>query len=140
MSTDPRITSAIGHWGPRFVTNGVALTDFEDVTAAIGSWDDWCRAWSARAAPHTLLALAASSYAIAIVPSNVRVSSEDIRSVPLVHAGTAICRWAQVAWDPHRFLAPYGEHFVTELVAYCRRDFPGRSLLKRVPPLPRPSK
>src|SRR3954471_11012296 len=51
-STDPRITSAIGHWGPRFVTNGVALTDFEDVTATIGSWDDWCAAWSKRAAVH----------------------------------------------------------------------------------------
>jgi fermentation-respiration switch protein FrsA (DUF1100 family) len=50
--TDPRITAAIGHWGPRFVTNGVALTDFEEVTAAITSWDDWCRAWSDRAAAH----------------------------------------------------------------------------------------
>src|SRR4029450_10508261 len=51
-TADPRITSAIGHWGPRFVTNGVALTDFEEVTRAITSWDDWCRAWSARAAVH----------------------------------------------------------------------------------------
>src|SRR5437868_797554 len=51
-TADPRITSAIGHWGPRFVTNGVALTDFEEVTASIASWDDWCRAWSARAAVH----------------------------------------------------------------------------------------
>ena len=34
-TADPRITSAIGHWGPRFVTNGVALTDFEEVTRAI---------------------------------------------------------------------------------------------------------
>src|SRR5712671_2409659 len=49
---EPRITSAIGHWGPRFVTNGVALTDFEEVTRSITSWDDWCRAWSARAAVH----------------------------------------------------------------------------------------
>ena len=50
--TDPRIASAIGHWGPRFVTNGVSLTDFEEVTAAIASWNDWCRAWSDRAAVH----------------------------------------------------------------------------------------
>jgi len=64
-STDPRITSAIGHWGPRFVTNGVALTDFEEVTASISSWDDWCRAWSARAAIHEQMgreALAAKKY------------------------------------------------------------------------------
>jgi 2,6-dihydroxypseudooxynicotine hydrolase len=51
-TADPRITSAIGHWGPRFITNGVALTDFEEVTASLSSWDEWCRAWSARAAVH----------------------------------------------------------------------------------------
>jgi dipeptidyl aminopeptidase/acylaminoacyl peptidase len=50
--TDARVTAAIGHWGPRFVSNGVALTDFEEVTASITSYDDWCKAWSARAAVH----------------------------------------------------------------------------------------
>jgi len=49
---DPRVTTAIHHWAPRFVTNGVALSDFEDVTGRISSWDDWCAAWSARAAIH----------------------------------------------------------------------------------------
>src|SRR5262245_43200410 len=58
-TTDPRISSAIGHWGPRFVTNGVALTDFEEVARAITSWDDWCRAWSVRAAAHEEMGRAA---------------------------------------------------------------------------------
>jgi 2,6-dihydroxypseudooxynicotine hydrolase len=49
---DARVQSAIAHWAPRFVANGVALTDFEEVTASIGAWSDWCRAWSARAALH----------------------------------------------------------------------------------------
>src|SRR5258708_635826 len=49
---DPRVASAISHWAPRFVANGVTLTDFEEVTAAITAWDDWCRAWSARASVH----------------------------------------------------------------------------------------
>ena len=49
---DPIVKSAIAHWGPRFVANGVALTDFEEVTASIASWNDWCAAWSARAAVH----------------------------------------------------------------------------------------
>jgi 2,6-dihydroxypseudooxynicotine hydrolase len=52
MAQDPRIASAIAHWGPRFVANGVALTDFEEVTQSLQSWDDWCGAWSARAAVH----------------------------------------------------------------------------------------
>jgi 2,6-dihydroxypseudooxynicotine hydrolase len=52
MPQDARVTSAIAHWAPRFIANGVSLTDFEEVTASIASWDEWCRAWSARAALH----------------------------------------------------------------------------------------
>ncbi len=52
MSTDPVLTAAISHWGPRFVANGVNLSDFEDVTASMKSYDEWCGAWSKRAAVH----------------------------------------------------------------------------------------
>jgi len=55
MPQDARVTSAIAHWAPRFVANGVTLTDFEEVTAAVASWDDWCAAWSGRAAVHEAL-------------------------------------------------------------------------------------
>jgi LysR family transcriptional regulator, cyn operon transcriptional activator len=91
------------------------------------------------AAPHTLVALAASDYGIAMLPSNATVPDGIVRAVPLVHNGASIGRWAHIAWDPQRFLAPYAEHFVEELVAYCRRDYPGRDLIRRAPRLPRPS-
>jgi len=52
MSNDSNVKSAISHWGPRFVANGVVLTDFEEVTGSIENWDDWCRAWSERAGLH----------------------------------------------------------------------------------------
>jgi len=52
---DARVASAIAHWAPRFVSNGVLLADFEEVTAGIESWEDWCRAWCARAAVHESL-------------------------------------------------------------------------------------
>ena len=52
---DALVSAAISHWGPRFVANGVTLTDFEEVTAATRSWDDWCRTWSERAAVHEQL-------------------------------------------------------------------------------------
>ncbi len=55
MAKDPRVESAISHWAPRFVSNGVLLADFQEVTAGIERWDDWCRAWSARAAVHEAL-------------------------------------------------------------------------------------
>jgi len=52
MTTDPRLQAAVSHWGARFVANGVALTDFEDVTRSINSYDEWCSAWSSKAAVH----------------------------------------------------------------------------------------
>ena len=53
VSADPRVTTAIAHWAPRFVANGVPLADFEEVTAGIARWDDWCAAWSAPVLPRT---------------------------------------------------------------------------------------
>jgi dipeptidyl aminopeptidase/acylaminoacyl peptidase len=52
MAKDPRVVAALSHWAPRFVANGIPLTDFEEVTASIESWEEWCAAWSARAAIH----------------------------------------------------------------------------------------
>ncbi|MDH5534795.1 MAG: alpha/beta hydrolase [Betaproteobacteria bacterium] len=52
---DKRVEIAIQNWAPRFVSSGVPLADFEQVTAAITRWDEWCAAWSARAAIHERL-------------------------------------------------------------------------------------
>lgn len=52
---DPRVEAAISHWAPRFVINGVPLADFQEVTASVERWEDWCGAWSARAAIHEAL-------------------------------------------------------------------------------------
>jgi 2,6-dihydroxypseudooxynicotine hydrolase len=49
---DAKVQSAISHWAPRFVSNGVLLADFEEVTASLERWEDWCAAWSRRAALH----------------------------------------------------------------------------------------
>ncbi len=59
---DVRIRSAVGHWAPRFVANGVALSDFEEVVAGLKSWDEWCAAWSARATVHEALGHEALSH------------------------------------------------------------------------------
>ena len=91
------------------------------------------------AAPHTLIALARSGYGIAVVPSQMmRNPREGVRTVPLVHRGASIGRWAIIAWDPQRFLAPYAKQFVEDLVVSVRRAYPGRDLTRRAPPLPRP--
>jgi 2,6-dihydroxypseudooxynicotine hydrolase len=55
MPSDSQVKAAVAHWGPRFVANGVVLTDFEEITGALESYDQWCAAWSARAAHHEQL-------------------------------------------------------------------------------------
>lgn len=56
---DARVEAAISHWAPRFVANGVPLTDFQEVTGSVDHWDQWCSAWAARAAQHEALGRAA---------------------------------------------------------------------------------
>src|SRR5258707_5271815 len=82
------------------------------------------------AAPHTLLALARSGDNIAIVPSNVHIPSDSVRALPLVHRGAAIGRWCFIAWHKGRYLAPYAEQFMDELVDYSRKNYPGLHLVK----------
>jgi 2,6-dihydroxypseudooxynicotine hydrolase len=57
---DARVASAIANWAPRFTTNGVAVADFERVTASVERWDHWCAAWSAVGAEHEALAVEAA--------------------------------------------------------------------------------
>ena len=52
---DKRVEIAIQNWAPRFVSSGVPLIDFEEVTAGITHWDEWCAAWSKRGAVHEAL-------------------------------------------------------------------------------------
>ena len=90
------------------------------------------------AAPQAIMALAATGYGVAIIPSTVRIPRSGVRAVPLVQRGMSIGRWLTLAWNPQRFLAPYAERFVDELVAHCRQNYPGREFIKRAPPLPQP--
>ena len=55
QARDPKVETAIHHWAPRFVANGVPLADFEEVTGGIKRWEDWCAAWSGRARVHQAL-------------------------------------------------------------------------------------
>ena len=55
QARDARVEAAIAHWAPRFVANGVPLGDFQEVTANCSRWEDWCPAWSERAAVHEAL-------------------------------------------------------------------------------------
>jgi len=89
-------------------------------------------------APHTLMALAAIGYGIAVLPSNVHILPSAVRIAPLLHRGAPVGRWSVIAWNPQRFLAPYAEQFIEELVAHAQRAYPGHGLMRRAPKLPQP--
>ena len=89
-------------------------------------------------APPTLVELAQAGYGVAIVPSNVRIPRGRLRAIPIVQRGAPIGRWLSIAWDPRRFLAPYAEQFVTELVALARRPDARPASIRRAPAMPRP--
>lgn len=50
MPKDANVQAAIAHWAPRFIGNGVQLSDFQEITGSIERWDEWCAGWSRRAA------------------------------------------------------------------------------------------
>src|SRR4029077_26310 len=81
--------------------------------------------------PHSLIALARTGLGIAMINSVVRVPRETVRTAVVVHRGAPIGRWTVVAWHRQRFLPPYAEQFVEELVQWCQRDYPGRELVGR---------
>src|SRR6266576_2599244 len=113
---DALVKSAIAHWAPRFVANGVALTDFEEVTAGIASWNDWCGAWSDRAAQHEAMgreALAAKKFISAgehLQRAGVYyhfgkfLFVHDLAQMKAAHIKAVECRGRSLA-----FLSPPGE-------------------------------
>jgi 2,6-dihydroxypseudooxynicotine hydrolase len=55
LPVDARVASAIAHWAPRFIANGVTASDFQRITAGLAQWPHWCAAWSEVAAEHEAL-------------------------------------------------------------------------------------
>jgi DNA-binding transcriptional LysR family regulator len=90
------------------------------------------------AAPQTVIALAAGGHGIAVVPQGALIAHANIHAAPLVYRGVPLGRWQTVAWDPQRFLAPFAQRFIEELLAYSPRNYPNRDITRRAPPMPPP--
>jgi LysR family transcriptional regulator, cyn operon transcriptional activator len=88
--------------------------------------------------PHVAIALAASGYGVAVVPSTALIPRARVRGIPLTQRGAGIGRWLRLVWEPQRFLAAYAEAFITDLADYCRRSYPGHEFARHAPKLPRP--
>jgi LysR family cyn operon transcriptional activator len=88
--------------------------------------------------PHSLVALAEAGQGIAIVPSTVRLRSQKIRIMPLLHQGRSLGVWGGLAWDPRRSLPAYATSFMKGLTAEISRSSSGRQFDRVAPPLPPP--
>jgi len=88
--------------------------------------------------PHSLIALARTGFGIALINSVVRIPRESVRVAVVVHGGAPIGQWTVAAWSRQRFLPPFAQQFVEELIQRCRRVYPGQELVRKAPPLPRP--
>lgn len=123
---DALVQSAIHHWAPRFVANGVPLTDFEEVTAKLERWDEWCAAWCARGALHEGIGRAALADGFNLSAAQHLTTAgvcyhfakfvfvQDVAQMKAAHMKAVECRKLAL---PH--LRPAGE--------YVRIPFEGRA-------------
>ena len=89
-------------------------------------------------APHTLLAAVKANLGIAILPSVVAIRMDEVSCTPIVYRGESVGRWAMIAWNTNRVRPLYVTHFAQELAHRYAKTYPGRALLRRAPPLPKP--
>jgi len=128
---DSRIAAALGHWAPRFIANGVPYVDFQEVTAGLARWEDWCRAWSERASVHEALGRAALAEARTLSAAEHLATAAvcyhfgkflfvlDPAQMRVAHAKAVACRaLALPHLDPpgERVAIPFeGKHLMGEL-------------------------
>jgi DNA-binding transcriptional LysR family regulator len=86
---------------------------------------------------HSLIALAAAGHGIAIVGSLARLPRTGVSAAAVRHGESSLGFWAAAVWDPRRFLPPSAASFISQLVAYTRRSYPG-DRFHRAPAVLRP--
>lgn len=63
---DERVRIAVSHWAPRFVANGVDLSDFNATLARIQTWSEWLPEWERTAQGYEDLARNAEARGFAV--------------------------------------------------------------------------
>jgi 2,6-dihydroxypseudooxynicotine hydrolase len=76
---DELVASATSHWGPRFTVNGVTVADFEQITAGLERWSDWCSAWVAAGSRHEDLGRTA------LAENRLRSAGEHLAQAAVYH-------------------------------------------------------
>lgn len=87
---------------------------------------------------NVVLALAASGYAIGILPSAV-TAPQGVRLLPLMQNAVPIGRWTMLAWSRRRYVPPYVTAFVDAYSAFARSHYPGSELVRKSPKIKPPA-
>lgn len=61
LRQDAQVRIAVSHWAPRFVANGVDLSDFNTTLARIQTWSQWLTEWASTARGYEDLATTAEA-------------------------------------------------------------------------------
>ncbi|MBI2316183.1 MAG: prolyl oligopeptidase family serine peptidase [Betaproteobacteria bacterium] len=106
-------------WLARCTLNGVDASDFMDVSGSIERWEDWCKAWSVRAAIHEEMgraALAARKY--------VSAAEHLCRAAATYHFGAYV-----FVHDAVQQRAAYDKAVACHTLALPHMDPPGERVL-----------
>lgn len=107
---DPRIVAAAAHWSHRMITNGVPLADFQDVTAEIRHWDEWCSAWVAKGNVHRSLGESAADEGRMLTAGghfSTAAVCYHFGKFLFVHDRRQMREAHEMAVDAHRLALPY---------------------------------
>lgn len=87
---------------------------------------------------NVVLALAASGYAIGILPSAVTAPA-GVKLLPITQNAVPLGRWTMLAWSRRRYVPPYVMTFVEAYSVFARSHYPGRDLVRKAPKIKPPA-
>src|SRR5918996_5771699 len=136
---DTAVETAIAHWGPRMIQNGVDYNDLVRTTARVTSWADWLPEWSRTADEHAERAFRAEGDGHWLTAGDAwrcaavaRHFGKFVWMVDLDRVEEATWRSVEEMLNAHRLLDPTAERITVPLdgatlAANLRRPTPASS-------------
>jgi pimeloyl-ACP methyl ester carboxylesterase len=133
---DAAVETAIAHWGPRMIQNGVDYNDFVRTTARVATWADWLPEWSRTADEHAERAGRAEAEGHPVTAGQAwrhaavtRHFGKFVWTVDPHRAAEATRRSVEEMRSAHRLLDPTAERLTVDLdgatmAANLRRPVP----------------
>ena len=85
------------------------------------------------ATPHTLVAMAAAGYGVAVVPSAMPIAERRLKVLPVLAQGQSLGRRWAIGWDPLRHQPECAKRFIDGLAEFARQHYVGRAYQFKLP-------